>query len=156
MQRRHLIGESRQAVNVYRSSSPRREGEDRPVMKEEDVSHRRVRGIKTGSMDVRIEELERIGGGEVCWVRHSSLLILSRVRRLSTCAAPPPSIHHAVMDYSNAAAIITNTLAPPAYMPFRLEAAPMKFAGIVFEAVAEVATTVPPVAPAAVVVLLCA
>jgi len=86
------------------------------------------------------------------------LRCLSRDRRMSTCAVTnkplPSSIHHAVVHYSNAAAIITKTLAPPAYMPFRLEAAPMKFAGIVFEAVAEVVAAVPPVALAAVVVLL--
>jgi hypothetical protein len=62
--------------------------------------------------------------GELCDI--SSLLIFSR--RTSTGAVPnkpPSSIHHAVLNYSKAAAIITNTLAPPAYMPFRLEAAPM-------------------------------
>lgn len=69
---------------------------------------------------------------------------------------PPSSIHHAVIYYSSAAAIITITLALPAYMPFRLDAAPMKFAGMVFDGVAEAATTVPPVAPAAEVVLLSA
>lgn len=34
-------------------------------------------------------------------------------------------IHVMVFRYSNAAAIIIRTLAPPAYMPFRLDAAPM-------------------------------
>jgi len=34
--------------------------------------------------------------------------------------------------YSNAAAIITNTPADPAYIELRFVAAPMKFAGIVF------------------------
>jgi hypothetical protein len=33
-------------------------------------------------------------------------------------------------DYNNAAAIMTTTPALPAYMPFKLDAAPMKFAGM--------------------------
>lgn len=55
-------GESHQAVNVYRSSSPkdRREREDRPVMKEGDVTHRRLRGYKTwGRMSHRRVRINR-------------------------------------------------------------------------------------------------
>jgi len=42
-----------------------------------------------------------------------------------------------LIDYSNAAAIMTNTPALPAYMELSDEAAPMKFAGIVEEGVDE-------------------
>jgi len=67
--------------------------------------------------------------------------------------------------YSIAAAIITTKPALPAYMPFSDEAAPMKFAGIVEVAFAEVVTPdasavvlapVPTAVGPAIVVLLCA
>jgi hypothetical protein len=54
------------------------------------------------------------------------LKIVARQGRIST--QPINNTRHGRVKplfYSNAAAIITSTLAPPAYMPFRLDAAPM-------------------------------
>jgi len=66
-------------------------------MKEEDVSHRRVRGIKTGSMDGRIEELGRIGGGEVWWVGYFFVVC----PEIEECQHAPsltsPSLHQSIM-----------------------------------------------------------
>ena len=43
------------------------------------------------------------------------------------CKVPVPIIAwHRVEDYNIAAAIMTTTPAPPAYMPFKFDAAPMK------------------------------
>ncbi len=58
--------------------------------------------------------------------RDTFLTIVSKEGRMSISQQPAASpIHHAVLNYSSAAAIITNIAALPAYAPFRLDAAPM-------------------------------
>ena len=58
-------------------------------------------------------------------------------KKVNNITSGVPTQSHPKRDYSNAAAIITTIPTPPAYAPFKLLAAPMKFAGIVVVAFAD-------------------